>query len=154
VSGGDERPGEPGRSRRARPPGKKGIRSEGTARRDGASAGHRSGDGPAGDRREGSPGGMERLADLLPRAAREYGLEDQLDQAHAAAAWDRIVAERVPAAVGACRLVGLRQGVATIEIDMPIVAQEIRLRSPELTAALRAAVRTPIRQLHLATRHV
>ena len=97
---------------------------------------------------------MERLGDLLPRAAREYGLEDQLDQAHAAAAWDRIVGDRVPAAVGACRLVGLRQGIATIEIDMPIVAQEIRLRSPELTAALRNAVSTPIRQLHLATRHV
>jgi hypothetical protein len=152
VSGGNDRPGEPGRGRQARLSGKRRIASEGTARR--AGAGRRSVDGPAGDRREGVPGGMERLADLLPRAAREYGLEDQLDQANAAAAWDRIVADRVPAAVGACRLVGLRQGVATIEIDMPIVAQEVRLRSPELTAALRAAVRTPIRQLHLATRHV
>ena len=73
---------------------------------------------------------------------------------NAAAAWDRIVADRVPAAVGACRLIGLGQGVATIEIDMPIVAQEIRLRSPELLAALRAVARTPIRQLHVTARHV
>jgi hypothetical protein len=97
---------------------------------------------------------MERLADLLPRIAREHGLEEQLDQARAAVAWDRIVADRVPAAVGACRLIDLRQDVATIEIDMPIVAQEIRLRTPELLAALRATVRTPIRQLRLTTRHV
>jgi hypothetical protein len=97
---------------------------------------------------------MERLADLLPRIAREHGLEEQLDQARAAVAWDRIVADRVPAAVGASRLIDLRQDVATIEIDMPIVAQEIRLRTPELLAALRSAVTTPIRQLRLTTRHV
>jgi hypothetical protein len=143
MNGGNDRPVRPRRSHRARLSGGRGTASEGVAFRDGAD-----------DRRERLPGDMERLADLLPRAAREYGLEDQLDQAHAAAAWDRIVADRLPAAVGACRLVALRQGVATIEIDMPIVAQEIRLRSPELTAALRAAVRIPIRQLHLATRHV
>jgi hypothetical protein len=106
------------------------------------------------DAADAAPRGMERLSDLLPRAAREFGLEDQLEQAQAAAAWDRIVAERVPAAVGSCRLAGLSQGVATIEIDLPIVAQEIRLRSPELLAALRRTVRTPIRQLHLTTRHV
>lgn len=98
--------------------------------------------------------GMERLSDLLPRAAREFGLEDQLEQAQAAKAWDRIVAERVPAAAGACRLAGLSQGVATIEVDLPIVAQELRLRSPELLAALRRSVKTPIRQLHVTTRHV
>lgn len=117
-------------------------------------ADHRSGESPADDRPEGAPRGMERLADLLPRIAREHGLEEQLDQARAAVAWDRIVADRVPAAVGACRLIDLRQDVATIEIDMPIVAQEIRLRTPELLAALRATVRTPIRQLRLTTRHV
>lgn len=104
--------------------------------------------------RDDAPAGLERLADLLPRAARAYGLEDQLDQARAAAAWERIVAERAPAAVGECRLVGLRQGVATIEVDLPIVAQEIRLRSPELLAALRVAARIPVLQLQLTTRHV
>ena len=97
---------------------------------------------------------MERLGDLLPQAAREFGLEDQLEQARAAAAWLEIVAERIPAAVGACRLTDLRGGVAAIETDEPIVAQEVRLRSPELLAALRAATRTPVRQLRVATRHV
>jgi predicted nucleic acid-binding Zn ribbon protein len=148
VSREHDRPVEPGRRRRGRSPGKEEIS------REGANAGDRSADGPTGGGRDLAPRGMERLADLLPRAAREYGLEDQLDQARAALAWDRIVADRVPAAAGACRLTDLRQGVATIEIDLPIVAQEIRLRSPELLAALRAAVRTPIRQIRLTTRHV
>jgi predicted nucleic acid-binding Zn ribbon protein len=140
VSREHDRPVEPGRRRRGRSPGKEEIS------REGANAGDRSADGPTGGGRDLAPRGMERLADLLPRAAREYGLE--------ALAWDRIVADRVPAAAGACRLTDLRQGVATIEIDLPIVAQEIRLRSPELLAALRAAVRTPIRQIRLTTRHV
>jgi hypothetical protein len=97
---------------------------------------------------------MERLADLLPAAAREYGLEEQLEQARLAAAWLRIVSERVPAAAGACRLIDFRLDVATIEADLPIVAQEIRLRSPELLAALRNAARVSVRQLRVATRHV
>ncbi|MGA2514253.1 MAG: DUF721 domain-containing protein [Candidatus Limnocylindrales bacterium] len=100
------------------------------------------------------PRGMERLADLLPQAARHLGLEEQLEQAQAASAWSEVVAERVPAAVGLCRLVDLDRGVATIETDEPIVAQEVRLRSPELLAALRATVRGPIRQLRVTTRHV
>ena len=104
--------------------------------------------------RAGKPRGMERLGNLLPQAARELGLEDQLEQARAAAAWLEIVAERIPAAAGACRLTDLRGGVAAIETDEPIVAQEVRLRSPELLAALRAVTRAPVRQLRVATRHV
>jgi hypothetical protein len=100
------------------------------------------------------PRGMERLADLLPGAAREFGLEDQLEQARVASAWLATVAERIPAAVGACRLVGLNQDVATIEADEPIVAQELRLRSLELLADLRNRARTPVRQLRVTTRHV
>ena len=147
MSGGDDRSRAPSRGRHRR------LSAEGVVL--GEDAADRPGDeGPARDRREGAPGRMERVADLLPRIAREHGLEEQLDQARAAVAWDRIVADRVPAAVGACRLVDLRQDVATIEIDMPIVAQEIRLRTPELLAALREAVRTPVRQLRLTTRHV
>jgi len=69
-------------------------------------------------------------------------------------AWQRIVAERVPPAVGACRIVSLSQGVVTVEVDEPIVAQELRLRNPELLAALRSAVRSPVRQLRIAVRHV
>jgi len=97
---------------------------------------------------------MERLADLLPRAARQFGLEEQLEQARAASAWLEVVAESVPAAVGLCRLADLNRGVAIIEADAPIVAQEIRLRSPELLAALRDTARAPIRQLRVTTRHV
>jgi hypothetical protein len=100
------------------------------------------------------PRPMERLADLLPGAAREFGLEEQLEQARLASAWLSMVAERVPAAAGSCRLVDLNQGIATIEADEPIVAQEIRLRTPELLAALRATARTPVRQLRVTTRHV
>lgn len=97
---------------------------------------------------------MERLADLLPGAAREFGLEEQLEQARLAAAWLRILADRVPAAAGSCRLVGLSHDVATVEADLPIVAQEIRLRSPELLAALRNDSRVSVRQLRVVTRHV
>ncbi|MGZ6274348.1 MAG: DUF721 domain-containing protein [Candidatus Limnocylindrales bacterium] len=147
MSGGNNRSSEPSGSRRRHLSVKGGVPSEVAADRPGD-------EDPARDRREGVPGRMERVADLLPRIAREHGLEEQLDQARAAVAWDRIVADRVPAAVGACRLVDLRQDVATIEIDMPIVAQEIRLRTPELLAALREAVSTPVRQLRLTTRHV
>jgi hypothetical protein len=97
---------------------------------------------------------MEKIGDLLPRTAREYGLEEELELANLASAWLRIVAERIPAATGSCRLTGLSQGVVTIEADEPIVAQEIRLRSPELTTALRSATAGPIRQLRISLRHV
>jgi predicted nucleic acid-binding Zn ribbon protein len=117
-----------------------------------------SGDRPAaGAVPEKPPGGrhgMERLGDLLPDAARELGLEDELELAAAISAWQQILRQRVPAAVGSSRLVGLAQGVATVEADQPIVAQELRLRAPELTAALRSAVRSPVRQLRIAARHV
>ena len=102
----------------------------------------------------GKSRGMERLSDLLPAAARQLGLDDQLEQARAAAVWLEIVAERIPEAAEACRLIDLRGGIATIETDEPIVAQEIRLRSLELLAALRAAARLPLRQIRVTTRHV
>ena len=105
--------------------------------------------------REGSGRrGLERIGDLLPDAARQLGLEDELELAAAMAAWQRIVAERIPAAAGACRIVALSQGVATVEADEPIVAQELRLRTLELVAALRSATRTPVRQVRVALRHV
>jgi predicted nucleic acid-binding Zn ribbon protein len=91
---------------------------------------------------------MERLGDLLPDAARQLGLEDELELAAAMTAWQRIVAERV------CRVVALSQGVVQVEADEPIVAQELRLRAPELVAALRSAVRSPVRQLRITARHV
>jgi hypothetical protein len=108
----------------------------------------------SGDREPERVRDMERLADLLPETARQFGLEEQLEQARLAAAWLSVVADRVPAAAGSCRLVAFSQDVATIEVDMAIVAQEIRLRSPELLAALRNSARVAVRQLRVVSRHV
>jgi Dna[CI] antecedent, DciA len=83
---------------------------------------------------------MERIGDLIPEAARRLGLEDELRLARAGATWDALVAERVPPAAGACRLVRAEPGGGLlIEADEPIVGQELRLRSAELLAAFRAA---------------
>jgi hypothetical protein len=82
---------------------------------------------------------MERIGDLLPAAARELGLEDALRLGRATSTWDALVAERVPAATGACRLIGFEDGALLVEADHPIVGQELRLRTTELLAAFRTA---------------
>ena len=81
---------------------------------------------------------MVRLGDLLPDAARGLGLEDELRLARAMATFERLVAERVPAAAGACRVIRIDGFVVVAEADAPIVAQELRLRGPELLAAFGA----------------
>ena len=80
-----------------------------------------------------------RIGELLPEAARELGLERELQLARATATWDALVAERVPPAVGACRLVALEPGRLVVEADEPIVASELRLRALELLSAFAAA---------------
>jgi hypothetical protein len=82
---------------------------------------------------------MQRIGELIPEAARHLGLEDELRLSRAIATFDAIVAERIPAAAGACRLLRLDRFALVVEVDAPIVAQELRLRSPELLAALAAA---------------
>ena len=82
---------------------------------------------------------MERIGDLIPEAARRLGLEEELRLARAIATFGAIVAERVPAASGACRLVRLDGFALLVEADAPIVAQELRLRSTELLDAFAAA---------------
>jgi len=77
----------------------------------------------------------ERVGDLLPAAARGLGLEDALRLARAIATWDALVAERVPPAVGACRLVRLEPDAVVVAVDEPIVAAELRLRALELLGA-------------------
>ena len=67
------------------------------------------------------------------------GLERELRLARATATWDALVAERVPPAVGACRLVALEPGRLVVEADEPIVASELRLRALELLAAFASA---------------
>jgi hypothetical protein len=78
---------------------------------------------------------MVRIGDLLPDAARGLGLEDELRLSRAMVTFDQLVAERVPAAAGACRVARIDGPVMVVEADAPIVAQELRLRVPELLAA-------------------
>ncbi len=79
---------------------------------------------------------MSRLSDLLPEAAAALGIEDDLHRARVAAAWERTVAERVPGAVGSCRVIGLEDGGLVVAAGDSAVAQELRLRAPELLEAL------------------
>jgi hypothetical protein len=82
---------------------------------------------------------MERIGNLIPEAARRLGLEEELRSARAMTTFDAIVAERAPAASGACRLVRLDGFTLVVEADAPIVAQELRLRSVDLLEAFGAA---------------
>ena len=75
-----------------------------------------------------------RLGDLLPDAARQLGLESELRLARAISTWDALIAERVPPAVGGCRLVRL-----IVAVDEPIVGAELRMRALELLEAFAAA---------------
>ena len=81
---------------------------------------------------------MVRIGDLLPDAARGLGLEDELRLSRAMATFERLVGERVPAAAGACRVIAIQGFAIVVEADAPIVAQELRLRGPELLAAFAA----------------
>lgn len=78
---------------------------------------------------------MRRLGDLLPEAASALGLEEPLRTGRAMAAWQRLVEERVPAAAASSRLLELRGAELVVAAASPIVAQELRLRGPELLAA-------------------
>ena len=82
---------------------------------------------------------MQRIGDLIPDTARRLGLEEELRTARALATFGAIVAERAPAASGACRLLRLNGFALLVEADAPIVAQELRLRSVELLDAFAAA---------------
>jgi predicted nucleic acid-binding Zn ribbon protein len=83
---------------------------------------------------------MRRLSDLLPEAAAALGIEEDLHRARVAAAWERTVAERVPGAVGSSAVLELDGGGLIVAADDSVVAQELRLRAPEL---LEAMVRAP-----------
>jgi Dna[CI] antecedent DciA-like protein len=81
---------------------------------------------------------MVRIGELLPDAARGLGLEEELRLSRAMSTFDRLIAERVPSVVGACRVARVEAGTVVVEADAPIVAQELRLRAPELGAAFAA----------------
>ena len=82
---------------------------------------------------------MVRIGDLMPATARALWLEDELRLSRAIATFDAIVAERVPAAAGSCRVIQLEGFALDVEADAPIVAQELRMRSTELLSAFAAA---------------
>ena len=93
---------------------------------------------------ERRPGGrvrspMQRIGELIPAAARHLGLEEELRTARARTTWDAIVGERVPAASGESRLVGIDGSDLLVEADTPIVGQELRMRSGDLLAAFRGS---------------
>jgi Dna[CI] antecedent, DciA len=81
---------------------------------------------------------MVRLGELMPDAARALGLEDELRLSRAMATFEALVAERVPAAAGSCRVIRIEGFSLVIEADAPIVAQELRMRGSELLAAFAA----------------
>jgi hypothetical protein len=96
---------------------------------------------------------MVRLGELIPDAARALGLEDELRLSRAIATFEALVAERVPAAAGACRVVRLEGFSLIVEADAAIVAQELRLRSRELLEAFGAAPGgVGVRELRLLVR--
>ena len=67
--------------------------------------------------------------------AAELGIDRELKVARQMAAWQRIVAERVPAAGGSSGLLAVQPPVLVVSAPSPIVAQELRLRQADLLEA-------------------
>jgi hypothetical protein len=82
---------------------------------------------------------MRRVGDVLPAVASELGIDRELKVARQMAAWQRIVAERVPAASGSSALLTVQQTVLVVSAGSPIIAQELRLRQSELLEAFAQA---------------
>jgi len=96
---------------------------------------------------------MSRIGDLIPEAAARLGLAEELRRARAVATFDAIVAERAPAAHGACRAIRVDGEVLIVEADAPIVAQELRLHVRQLAEAFRAApAGAPISEIRVTVR--
>ena len=96
---------------------------------------------------------MSRIGELMPTAAARLGLADELRRARLLATFDAIVAERAPAAHGACRALRIEGETLLVEADAPIVGQELVLRADELATAFRTAPGgAPVRQLRVTVR--
>ena len=96
---------------------------------------------------------MSRIGELVPQAAARLGLEDELRKARFVATFDRIVAERAPAAHGACRALRVDGDTLLVEADAPIVGQEVLLHADDLTSAFRTAPGgASVRQLRVTIR--
>ena len=98
-------------------------------------------------------GPMSRIGDLIPSAAARLGLAEELRRARAVATFEAIVAERAPAAHGACRAIRIEGEALLVEADAPIVAQELRLRARQLVEAFRSApAGGPVTELRVTVR--
>lgn len=96
---------------------------------------------------------MSRIGDLMPQAAARLGLEDELRRARFVATFDAIVAERAPAAHGACRAIKVDGETLVVEADAPIVGQELLLHGDALASAFRTAPGgAQVRQLRVTVR--
>jgi len=96
---------------------------------------------------------MSRIGTLIPDAAAHLGLADELRRARFLSTFDAIVAERAPAAHGACRALRVEAETLVVEADAPIVGQELLLHGEELAGAFRTAPGgAPVRQLRVVVR--
>ena len=82
---------------------------------------------------------MRRVGDMLPGVAAELGIQDELRLARQLSAWERIIAEHVPAATGGSRLLSLQPPALVVSAASPQIAQELRLRQGQLLAAFAQA---------------
>jgi predicted nucleic acid-binding Zn ribbon protein len=79
---------------------------------------------------------VRRVGELLPEAARELGITEQLRWALAGVAWDEVVGERVPGAAGGSRPVRVEgHGTLIVEAASPVIGQELQIRAEELLEA-------------------
>jgi predicted nucleic acid-binding Zn ribbon protein len=78
---------------------------------------------------------MKRVGDVLPDVAAQLGIDRELKSGRQMAAWQRIVAERVPAAAGSSTLLSVQPPALVVSAPSPILAQELRLRQAELLEA-------------------
>jgi hypothetical protein len=96
---------------------------------------------------------MARIGELMPQAAAHLGLEGELRKARFLATFDAIVAERAPAAHGACRALKVEGDTLLVEADAPIVGQELLLHAGELATAFRTAPGgAPVQHLRVVMR--
>jgi len=97
---------------------------------------------------------MRRLGELLPEVAGVLGIGGELRKARRMAAWQRIVAELVPAAAGESHLLDVQPPALLVSASNAIVGQELRLRSSQL---LRAFADAPdgqrLLELRIVVRH-
>jgi hypothetical protein len=81
----------------------------------------------------------KRVGEVLPDVAATLGIEGELRFARQVAAWQRIIAERVPAATGSSTLLALQPPTLVVSAASPIIAQEIHLRQVDLLDAFARA---------------